>query len=494
MMEKTESELFNTKMVDEQAMPKLGAVRAFMDANAHLWMAVALAGSDMLSLLIAIILGLQIRRISGVILDVYYYELFILLGVTQALAYFRKGLYPAVGMSYEDELREIVSSTSFTYLILIGVTFLLKTTSVYSRLFLVVLWFFSIVLIPALRYLTRRFFIWLHLWGEPVAIIGHLPSDKDFVDFLRVNLQLGLRPVVTLCDEKFSEVDPYFHPCMSIEQIKEYTQKLGIKTYLVAIHDLNSLSEMVDRYRFIIPRVIFVMDQKGSFSLNNLKVLNFLNVTGWQSKNNLLNFWAQLLKRLGDLIVSILGLILLSPFLIMIAVLIKIETPSSWIFYRQTRVGKNGKEFNILKFRSMYKNADKILSVYLAENPAMKQEWDRYQKLQFDPRLTKVGRVLRKVSLDELPQLWNVFVGDMSLVGPRPIMDDQREIYGGSLEMYTQVTPGITGLWQVSGRNQTTFARRAELDYEYIQRWSVWLDVFILIKTIKVVLLIEGAS
>ncbi len=191
--------------------------------------------------------------------------------------------------------------------------------------------------------------------------------------------------------------------------------------------------------------------------------------------NNLLNFWAQLEKRTIDLLGSILGLLFLAPFLGLTALLIQIDSPGG-TFYRQPRLGRNGKVFNLLKFRTMYQNADQILAEKLARDPFINHEWDSYQKLRKDPRVTRMGQLLRKFSLDELPQLWNVLVGEMSLVGPRPMMTNQSELYGDSYKEYTQVAPGITGLWQVSGRNRTTFARRAELDTEYIQRWSVWLD------------------
>ena len=141
----------------------------------------------------------------------------------------------------------------------------------------------------------------------------------------------------------------------------------------------------------------------------------------------------------------------------------------------------------------MHLNADRVLKTELERNPELKQEWDHYQKLRNDPRITPAGKYLRKFSLDELPQLLNVARGEMSLVGPRPIMLNQRELYGQTISEYEQVRPGITGLWQVSGRNGTSFVRRAELDDEYIQRWSVWLDIYILLKTVRVVFQRNGA-
>ncbi|MCE1254154.1 MAG: sugar transferase, partial [Anaerolineae bacterium] len=147
----------------------------------------------------------------------------------------------------------------------------------------------------------------------------------------------------------------------------------------------------------------------------------------------------------------------------------------------------------MLKFRTMYQNGDEILKKEMSENPVSQQEWDQFQKLKNDPRITRMGKFLRAYSLDELPQLWNVFRGEMSLVGPRPIMVEQQQKYGCHLRDYICVLPGLTGLWQISGRNQTSFSRRVQLDYEYIQEWSLWLDIYIILKTIRVVLSKEGA-
>ncbi len=198
------------------------------------------------------------------------------------------------------------------------------------------------------------------------------------------------------------------------------------------------------------------------------------------------------MKRFIDIVLSALGLIFLLPFFGLMALLIALDSRGG-AFYRQPRVGRNCETFDVIKFRTMYKNADRILEKELRLNPELKEEWNCYQKLKRDPRITRVGRLLRRFSLDELPQLWNVLIGEMSLVGPRPITAEQRELYGKSYEEYVKVPPGMTGLWQVSGRNYTTFARRAELDSEYIQCWSIGLDIYILFKTIEIVFWQQGA-
>jgi len=197
-------------------------------------------------------------------------------------------------------------------------------------------------------------------------------------------------------------------------------------------------------------------------------------------------------KRSLDLIVSLIGLFLLLPVFGLIILLIRLDDRGQ-AFFCQHRLGKGGKLFGMYKFRTMKLDADKVLSDKMKREPELRAEWDSYQKLQDDPRITRVGRFLRRYSLDELPQLLNVLKGEMSLVGPRPILADQRDLYGSRFAEYIQVRPGITGLWQVSGRSDITFVKRAELDKAYIDFWSIWLDIYLLIKTVKVVLWRHGA-
>jgi Undecaprenyl-phosphate galactose phosphotransferase WbaP len=163
------------------------------------------------------------------------------------------------------------------------------------------------------------------------------------------------------------------------------------------------------------------------------------------------------------------------------------------IFYSQIRIGRNGKKFKLYKFRTMVQNADQILRVYLNESPSLKAEWLTTHKLQKDPRVTRVGAILRKASLDELPQLWNILIGDMSIVGPRPIVDAEVEKYANCFDLYKQVRPGLTGLWQVSGRSDTSYEYRVELDTYYVLNRSLKLDLKILLKTVVVVLQGRGA-
>ena len=194
----------------------------------------------------------------------------------------------------------------------------------------------------------------------------------------------------------------------------------------------------------------------------------------------------RLLKRSFDCIVSAVLLVLLAPVFAVIAFLVSRDGGPA--IFSQPRVGRYGQLFQCYKFRSMRVDAEQILATHLAENPEASAEWLKFQKLKNDVRVTRFGQFIRRISLDELPQLFNVFKGDMSLVGPRPILRGQESLYADDIDYYTAVRPGITGPWQVSGRNQLTFAQRVELESWYTRNWSLWLDIVILLKTIPALL------
>ncbi len=197
-------------------------------------------------------------------------------------------------------------------------------------------------------------------------------------------------------------------------------------------------------------------------------------------------------KRAMDIVGALLGLILFSPFLLLIAALIKFSDGGR-VFYGHKRVGRNGREFFCLKFRTMVQDGDKVLERHLAANPAAREEWLATRKLQDDPRVTVVGAVLRKLSLDELPQLINILMGDMSIVGPRPVVHAELEYYGPSASVYLLSRPGLTGLWQVSGRNDVSYDARVAFDRQYVENWSLVTDLVIIAKTVPAVCMSRGS-
>lgn len=200
------------------------------------------------------------------------------------------------------------------------------------------------------------------------------------------------------------------------------------------------------------------------------------------------------IKRAIDIIGALIGIFLLVPttILIYIASIILKENDGP-LFYSQKRIGKNGKYFKLYKFRSMCKDADDKLAKYLAENEEMRKEFKETQKLQNDPRITKLGNFLRKTSLDELPQMINILKGDMSFIGPRPVIDGEIDKYENNKEKFLSVKPGLTGYWQVNGRSTTTYEERMKLELYYVEHQSLWLDIKIFFKTFITVLKKEGA-
>jgi len=202
---------------------------------------------------------------------------------------------------------------------------------------------------------------------------------------------------------------------------------------------------------------------------------------------------ARAAKRGMDVVGALIFFAAFLPMFLFVAIGVRLSSPGP-IFYVQTRAGRDGKNFEFIKFRSMLVNSDEILTAFLDSDPDAKDQWHTYQKIDDDPRITWFGKFIRRTSLDELPQFWNVLLGEMSLVGPRPCMLQQKELYGEHWQAYCAVRPGLTGLWQVSGRNKLTYQQRVGLDAEYVNNWSVWLDLKILCRTILVVLGTHGAQ
>ena len=198
-------------------------------------------------------------------------------------------------------------------------------------------------------------------------------------------------------------------------------------------------------------------------------------------------------KRLFDILIALIGRLFLLPVILIVKISYLLHKDFDSIFFRQKRIGKNGKEFNLYKFRSMVPNADEVLKELL-KDPKYKEEWDLNQKFEHDPRITSMGNILRKTSLDELPQFTNILIGDMSLIGPRPLVPGELDSHNGNHELYESVRPGISGWWAANGRSATTYERRLELEYYYVQHCCLILDIRCVFRTIKVVIFKTGAK
>lgn len=200
------------------------------------------------------------------------------------------------------------------------------------------------------------------------------------------------------------------------------------------------------------------------------------------------------IKRIFDIVCGLIGVICLIPLTILVKIISVCSGDHKSIFYTQKRIGKNGREFKLYKFRSMVPNADEILEQTLKMDKVRAEEWKKYQKFEHDPRITKIGNILRKTSLDEVPQFINILKGDMSMIGPRPLVPGELDLHDGNHEIYESVRPGITGWWACNGRSATTYAERLELEYYYVKNKSLWLDIKCVFKTISAVLTKKGAK
>jgi exopolysaccharide production protein ExoY len=197
-------------------------------------------------------------------------------------------------------------------------------------------------------------------------------------------------------------------------------------------------------------------------------------------------------KRVFDVVAAATAIALLSPLFAMLALLVKLSDRGP-VFYAHRRIGRNGNVFHCLKFRTMVVNGDEVLARHFAANPRAREEWLATRKLQSDPRVTRVGQVLRKLSLDELPQVFNILMGHMSVVGPRPVIKDELELYGPAAECYLRSRPGLTGLWQVSGRNDVSYGTRVAFDQHYVENWSFLADIKIIVLTVPAILASRGS-
>ncbi len=280
------------------------------------------------------------------------------------------------------------------------------------------------------------------------------------------------------------------------KNIDRYIKVGRINVVAISISNKTSeeISDLVNKILYQVKNVLYIPDIKEiPFVGVDTRYFFKEDLLALEIKNNLANKFSFFLKRVFDYTISITILPILIPVMVIISLFIKLTSKGPVIF-SQKRVGKDGKVFKCYKFRTMYEDAEERLKEILENNPDLKVEWLKNRKLKNDPRITPIGKFLRKTSLDELPQIFNVLKGDMSLVGPRPVTTEEIKMYyKESAYYYYSVLPGITGLWQVSGRSDTDYENRIALDTWYVRNWSVWLDVVILFKTVKIILKREGA-
>jgi Undecaprenyl-phosphate galactose phosphotransferase WbaP len=410
-----------------------------------------------------------------------------------ALALFcASGLYAVREANPVAELRKLICSVCLAGL---AITCLGTASPDYRVVLSRLIWLgLSMPLVAVLRPFIRSVLIRSGHWLTPTVVIGSGVHADRLLGILEKQKHLGFRPVAILDDlgpasNRYSANVIREH----ISSASSVAQRYGITHAIVADPDTetNGLRDVAPQFTSCFKRVLYIRDYSAIGSLS-ASATDIGGLLGLQVSQNLLERWHCWPKRVLD--ASLAGLVAAVTLPIFVAVFLALRLSSSGpVFYGQSRVGRNGQCFRAWKFRSMVSNADEVLREHLAINPELREEWELTQKLKNDPRVLPVGKFIRKTSLDELPQLWNVIRGDMSLVGPRPIVKGEVVRYGEYFDLYKRVRPGITGMWQVSGRSNTSYEERISFDEYYVKNWSVWLDLYILFRTIKTVLLLEGA-
>ncbi len=414
-----------------------------------------------------------------------------LLALTLVSCYIVRGLYPACGMGQLDEFKRIISAVGIVFMGLLGG--LAFAGAPWNTLVgCGLLGILSAFVMPSVRLFGRSILARFNWWCQPVLVVGQSDVSLDLYRRLQRSRREGLRPLGIAFDpyrhwtDESSREEVYVGPVTEIESIL-----LTNRTTRVAVPSALDQSKVSFHHFFGIPEVVLSTDLK-SIPTESARIADRQGRVEIHCEDLIYRISSRTAKRAMDLALILLFSPLLVPILALCALMVRLSSAGP-VFYSQERIGRGGRRFRAWKFRSMVLDADKVLTHHLAAKPELKAEWDRDHKLKNDPRITRAGKWLRKSSLDELPQIWNVFVGEMSLVGPRPIVEKEIKKYGRVFEMYQLVKPGITGLWQVSGRNNTTYDERLNFDRYYVQNWSCLLDIFILMRTIKTALFQEGA-
>ncbi len=398
------------------------------------------------------------------------------------------------------ETKEIVKGVALVALIDGFLQYIAK--DYFSRLWMLQAWIWALVFVPMARIAMRHVLKRYGNWTAPVLLIGSKENTAEAAQVLESEPYLGYEVAASIDLSELTSENNASDPSSLLYRaggqlsaaLRLACEQHGARFVVLApspeeMTSLDHILRALHRGRIafsVIPPVkgIGVMAlEAGNFFSHDIVMLTLAD--------NLNRPLARLMKRSFDLIVASAALVVLAPFFWAASVLIGLDGGPA--FYNHRRVGEKGREFPCRKFRTMHMDSDAILKSVLENDPLRAAEWARDQKLRRDPRVTPVGAFLRKTSLDELPQLLNVIRGEMSLVGPRPVTYAEMLRYGEDAEYYLSAKPGITGLWQVSGRNDTTYMRRVELDSWYVKNWSLWQDIAIMFKTFPAVLLRRGA-
>ncbi len=394
-----------------------------------------------------------------------YFEFYPLL-IVPILLFAYEGIY-TYRYDFWHESRLIIKGIIFSTIIIFAYLAMTKMIIDYSRFVISIAFLIMMILIPLSKNISKKILHKLGIWQKKAKIYG---NDPFLTDEIYGNPYLGY-------------VKPTAHQKHSTVFVNSKDSDLATLKKVIS-SEIKSREEVI----FIPLMDDYDLTHSHIYDLSNTRT----NLIVFQ--NRLKSKYRRILKKVSDFSLTLLIFPLLVPLMLLIAYKIKRNTPNEKIFFKQKRLGQESKAFSCYKFQTMHENSDGILEDYLKDHPEEIAYYETYHKYKNDPRVTKIGHFLRRTSLDELPQVFNVFRGDMSFIGPRPYMLSEKNKIGEEIETVLTVKPGITGLWQVSGRSDVDFHSRVELDVWYIRNWNLWMDLVILIKTIKTVFLKDGAQ
>lgn len=455
-----------------------------------------LVATDVLALATATVVAVSLwaAPVHGQPLHLYT-RLWPLLGLF-LLVYWRNGLYPGFGLGGVEILRRLSLATSLVFLVLAALDFVLKLPHIYSRMTILLLWGFALVLVPLGRFLLLLAMRRVAWWGEPCIVLGTGSIAEHTVASLRGALTLGYRPIAVLASREESMTGTVGGVSVvgTVESADRYAAR-GVRVAVMVDGPTEQwsptqLAHLQSRFR----QVLWV-HRSGELPVEGVQLKNLGGVVGVEYVNQLLLLRNRVLKRGIDIVLGSLLAVLTLPILLLCALAVRLSSRGPTL-YGQEREGYRGRSIRVWKLRTMYPDAERRLVAALAADPDLRMEWESHFKLENDPRIVPgVGRFLRRFSLDELPQLWQVVAGSLSLVGPRPFPRYHLACYDRAiLELRRRVRPGVTGLWQVKVRNNGDFELQQSHDAYYIRNWSLWMDFYVLARTAGAVLAGRGAA
>jgi len=392
-----------------------------------------------------------------------------------------------------EEFRHLLRGVSIAMILFLAVMTVVKRGADISRPALIMAWLIAPGVLVGLRvWVKRRLLVKSNFWPRRILIAGGSPEAVQVATHLRFFPEMGYDLIGFVGCESKVFCSP--EECLGgLEDLEEVVATRQVDELIIALPGESRIKQfdLLKRAEGLVPRVSVLPELFDADKLN-VEVEKVERYFFLSFQNNLMKKSNRYLKSAFEIVTILFTLPLWGGLLLFLGLAVRLTSPGP-VFFRQQRVGTGGKLFWCYKFRTMVIDAEVRLIRYLAENLAAQEEWASARKLRNDPRVTPIGRFLRKTSLDELPQMFNVVRGEMSLVGPRPIVTEEIKKYGDNFSYYQAVCPGLSGLWQVSGRNDLDYSQRVMLDTFYVRNWSLWLDFMILLRTIPAVLKKDGA-